>query len=311
MFDDILNIKLYKHTEYNDLKKELIDNENIATANHFLNKILGTEHYPVSMKKTRIFLASYLIVKYPSDFTETLHKEAVSLHQTIVDRNQEGFRISFNQYFENFNKWKLADLYSALHELTELIAFFEKADEKYKHVLDDLVKQHKQIKDMVDREDPEHKFASPPKESYCQSIYEIAERAYWNVYDEELKVNDHKRTIELLNEIKIRLKQLIPSREDLHQNLDDSIDIDLIKQMIEHNAFNNQDIKKLALYIGHFIRNLEAIEDDVDTDAWIKTIEEDKCTLVDLFKTAFRKIEKVESDRERFRQFVMREIQQQ
>ena len=57
-----------------------------------------------------------------------------------------------------------------------------------------------------------------------------------------MKQNDIKWFIELCEEIKQRLNSLTPNRKDLQNQLNTSFDTQLIKQMMENQAFEHNDI---------------------------------------------------------------------
>ena len=71
--------------------------------------------------------------------------------------------------------------------------------------------------------------------------------AYWDKYKEDLEKEDYDSTLKNLNDIKERICLFAPNRKDLHNAINENIDVDYIKQMIEHNAIEPQYIFKLIV----------------------------------------------------------------
>ena len=71
--------------------------------------------------------------------------------------------------------------------------------------------------------------------------------------------------IPLLDDLKKILKQCVPNRHDLHEKLDNNIDIKHIEDMIKHNAIDNFFIRTISLYIFNFIESFQSASDDKKT----------------------------------------------
>ena len=58
------------------------------------------------------------------------------------------------------------------------------------------------------------------------------------------------------------IKDLVPNRKDIHEELDESIDIPFIKQKLEHNVFDTHEFINLFCYYIHWIIKLGSPNDD-------------------------------------------------
>jgi hypothetical protein len=63
---------------------------------------------------------------------------------------------------------------------------------------------------------------------------------------ESLTSEDVDWIMRLCEELKLRLNNLIPKRKDLHAELNAALDSQLLKQMLEHSAFDNEDFQKMV-----------------------------------------------------------------
>ena len=63
---------------------------------------------------------------------------------------------------------------------------------------------------------------------------------------ESLNSEDVDWILRLCEELKIRLNNLIPSRKDLHRDLNAALDSQLLKQMLEHAAFDKGDFQNMV-----------------------------------------------------------------
>ena len=63
---------------------------------------------------------------------------------------------------------------------------------------------------------------------------------------ERLNAEDVDWIMRLCEEIKVRLNNLTPRRKDLHADLNAAIDSQLLKQMLENSAFDNNDFANMV-----------------------------------------------------------------
>lgn len=72
----------------------------------------------------------------------------------------------------------------------------------------------------------------------------------------EMKNEDIEWFLTLCEELKSRINDLTPSRHDLHSELDSSIDIVLLRQMLTNSAFEKRDAEQLVNIIFGRLKSL-------------------------------------------------------
>lgn len=90
-------------------------------------------------------------------------------------------------------------------------------------------------------------------EQIHSQIKKVAERAYLDTISRRLQEKDVECIVELIAEISQRLNNLTPNRKDLHHSLGTAVDLDLIKQELEHDAFSAQELFEV---VSHFIARI-------------------------------------------------------
>ena len=143
-----------------------------------------------------------------------------------------------------------------------------------------------------------------------EKIKETMINAFWDKINNDLNKTppDHKHLMILLDEIKCMLKNLIPNRKDLHNEIDEQIDVKFIEQMIVNNAFDYNELKNLINYVVKMIQKLQCPAEDKDTNEWLKIMnnmckEKEKWNIIILFflKKAYSKIEGIKIGVEEFK----------
>jgi len=104
----------------------------------------------------------------------------------------------------------------------------------------------------------------------AQGVMRIAQKAYMDVLIEQLSTEPRNYTMfyKCVDEIRERLKQLTPSRQDIQTELNDCVDTSFIKQMIDNNAYTLEEFHKLVFYIIYRIEIIQAPSEDEDTNQW-------------------------------------------
>ncbi|XP_039604605.1 T-complex protein 11-like protein 1 [Polypterus senegalus] len=89
----------------------------------------------------------------------------------------------------------------------------------------------------------------PPTDSFEERVMEIMHRAFWDSLEAQLACNppDYTNAIRLLQEVKeTLLSLLLPAHTQLRCQINEVLDMDLIKQQAKHGAL---DLKRLSSYI--------------------------------------------------------------
>ena len=92
--------------------------------------------------------------------------------------------------------------------------------------------------------------------------------------NETLSQKDIEWIVDLCKELKFRINQLTPSRQDLHKELDASFDITLIQQMLTHNSFEKQDLIPIVTILHSRIASLCAPVQDKHVSSTFQKIQE-------------------------------------
>jgi hypothetical protein len=87
-------------------------------------------------------------------------------------------------------------------------------------------------------------------------IESIMKAAYWDDIYKDIEKNDYTKLISILSELKELTMNLIPNRIDIHEKLNEYIDIPFLKQKFENNVFDVEDFKSLFCYWIKWIRDL-------------------------------------------------------
>ena len=125
---------------------------------------------------------------------------------------------------------------------------------------------------------------------------------FWDKFKEDLNKEPpcFKLLGELLKDVSLMIASLVPNRKDIHQEIWDAINIDLINQMIEHEVMDIIYMKKIILYIVGKIKIMGSISDEKEIIKWEKKIEETFETGFKLseffplyFKNVFEKLENI------------------
>ena len=127
-------------------------------------------------------------------------------------------------------------------------------------------------------------------------------QAYWGKLEREILSKDYDNTLIILDEISERICMFVPNRHDLHKEIDAAIDIDLIKQMLKHDAVDFTIIYKLIHFIITQLKQFDSIEDEPYYEIWREQVErrlkvdvpEMHKILPKFFKECFYRIEKVD-----------------
>eukprot|EP00493_Phyllostaurus_siculus_P022445 UN22777 len=102
-------------------------------------------------------------------------------------------------------------------------------------------------------------------------IMEESCQNYWNQFEKQLETGDFARLYELLSEMKKRLKALLPERA--HAKLNEEIDVQFIRTMIERSQFDGEMFYSLFLGLWGQIRGVQPPNDDVNWMKWREFIE--------------------------------------
>ena len=133
-----------------------------------------------------------------------------------------------------------------------------------------------------------------------QQVEDNVKKAFWNMFYDNIENKNYIMIPDMLLDVKNMLLKLIPNRSDIHNRFNNEIDIELIKQMVENNAINSDEIYKIMISIIEYIKMLQAPEDDSKTqlfleniNKWFKNEKSYAFILTNYFKQVFLNLEKI------------------
>jgi hypothetical protein len=229
------------------------------------------------------------------------------------------YRINkFNKYLKQYKKdfvaWKRCDKHYMIHIITcsyyqldtvikeeEKLGSDEEATEAHKMYINickdrqkDLLKKVKELNGLpyLQSFDP-HGLSLD--NTTKQQIYETAHSAFWDIFHRQLLEDPPNYTmlLNLLTDLRNRLCKFVPNRPDICEEIHESIDIELITNMITNNAFDNESLKKLCLYIISKVKSFQPPIMDEDVDLWETNMLEHfkkQFEYVDFLPTFFRSV---------------------
>tara|TARA_B100000674_G_C37863734_1_gene926099 strand:+ start:777 stop:1361 length:585 start_codon:yes stop_codon:yes gene_type:complete len=104
------------------------------------------------------------------------------------------------------------------------------------------------------------------------AIIEKLKLVFWDNLQDDIKQKKYDKLLSILNDVKIRICDLIPNRKDLHKNIADTIDTELIEQMIKHNAIDNNYIFNIIQFIITQLKELDTLRDEPFYEIWREQI---------------------------------------
>jgi hypothetical protein len=269
-----------------------------------------------------------------------------SFYKSINDVKIKLFKNYMTQFNELFNKWKERDLKKVLEpmifsyfelEETKKIVLNEKYLNPEKNLNPDALQfinlcnglQNKLTNYMkkIDGLKYFNKFKSinydmSPNEykKLHNIISETMHKAYWNVLLEELESTPPKynQLIKIVDEVKLELIDIVViddnldnteiklAKQNIITEINENIDTELMRQMLDNNAMSDEEIYKMLLYIVGLVKRLEAPFMDQDTVEWMNQLnlqnEELKFALINYFIKLFNKIKTIKNQLSNFKQ---------
>lgn len=268
----------------------------ILTSQEFLSAfvIYGYEN-DIFMSCVRNF--EYNINKILIDICQKVVEDFDIFFYKIERRDVYSFNKCLNEYKIIFDSWKTDDkskliemLSNTYYEINEIIneinnqyknnknleeeyndeksEFIELCKERKKDIVNKILYLDTDYgKDFLNKYNPENIVLDDKFEQY---IKETVHNIFWDSLYDELNENPPKfeKLLSLLKELKEDLCNMVPNRKDIHKDIDDKIDIDLINNMLINNAFDDETLKKLIIYIISLIKQFQPPAMDKDIDIW-------------------------------------------
>ena len=219
-------------------------------------------------------------------FTEYIFTKKINAY--IIDIFSEALL----EYKETFDKWKIIDKNYLIHILTtsyyelnyikESIAEKETTEERNANIIsyiDYINLCNERQADIFNKikflggEEYFNNYREPEIviDELLESRIRInLEKAFWNRLYEELNESPAKSNtlITLLVDLRDAFCNLVPNRKDIHREIYDKIDTKSIKNMIDNNAFDDENLYNLAVYIISLIKQFQPPIMDEKVNLW-------------------------------------------
>lgn len=276
-------------------------------------------------------LAKNMIISF-EELCSFIHKETNDVLEESVDLHNclDKFHNNYKLYIAAFNSWKSGDLSRLLvvlrHSYYELQltkeVILKKADEEKRELREDEIlwkeeinKQCQSIKNKIIKLGGEEAFTemdlhTPSQINLDQIVREVMEsdegkeamtRDYWKQFSDQLCEKNFSRLYELLEEIVTRFCAIIPNRTDIHNQIRENIDVEFIKQQIDHSVFEPSQFKNLVSYIIDKVKQFGPPVEDDSLDKWKKDYFEgmnEETTYAEVlpkfFNEVLRRLDKIE-----------------
>jgi hypothetical protein len=109
-------------------------------------------------------------------------------------------------------------------------------------------------------------------EGFRRYIKDTLHTAFWDILQTELDETPPKydKVIMLLTELRDTFCDFVPNRKDVQQEIHENIDIELIKNMVNNDAFDDENLYKLTVYIISLIKRFQPPVMDEKVNEWEK-----------------------------------------
>jgi len=238
--------------------------------------------------KSREILVSFMIQLYPdivlgnSLFDYYLQNYAKTLVNSYRLLCTTGKKIYYHHYFYYaekfiiyFKKWKNQDQYRILIPLLREYYSITQTIAEYENKRPDIVKGLYEIREKIidkikrvyqgDINRLIKEYVDHP-ETIDEVISLDFHNKFWRNFYHSIQNNDYSQVPNILSDIIKKIKDIIPNRTDIHNELSETIDIIYIKQLIDNGLITNDDTKNYIFILFNIIKNLQSASEDNDTN---------------------------------------------
>jgi hypothetical protein len=322
--------QLFELKTFDEVSTELKKEKTIRIMNRFLNIVYDKK---ISKKASKIMLTIFISSKFTNVLSNhinikddpisySIHKTSIkisNLLKNILHSKSNRFMMDINIHilkkqgrnlFCGYRIWQKADKEKILHEL--ILIYYENYEFSLKHPhLKKTIEEEQQeiinkAASLVPAIDEEYfKLCLDDylknKNKLEKMISKNMEKAYWDSITNELKKNppNFMVIIPLLEETRALLKECVPNRIDIHQYINEYIDIEFIEHMIKNNAIDDKYVKNMAQFIYSYLKDFQSKSEDGIMEIWFNDIIEllDKGNysgfFTEFFKTIIDKINNI------------------
>ena len=150
-------------------------------------------------------------------------------------------------------------------------------------------------------------------EKIFNDIEKTVKRAFWDVFQDNIKNKKFEHIIHMLSDVKNLLNEIVAT-SDMEKELNEYLDIEYLNNIVKNDNIDMNNIKTYEPHITYIINKIKSIQapaDDDDTNLFEQNIknkitnnEQLDTILVYFFKTTFEKLEKINDTTKKFREAI-------
>lgn len=217
-----------------------------------------------------------------------------------------GFMSNYSEYILRFNDWKDMDKEYLIYNLTKTYYNLEtdfkeievKEGDKNSEELYEITKKNVESEKnktmrkiiLLDKKNGEEKFKSYyelllKREEYkekqeefidklVKSFHKNMKKSFWDIMKQDLEKNP-PQTLNFINNLKELINTIVgcvPNSVEYREEINRVIDVDLIDQMIKHNAYRYDDLVKVVEYVNGLLWKFQSPSEDSNTELYEKEI---------------------------------------
>ena len=306
--NNILN-NIYQYYDLNKCKSLQILNEKINTRVFLTSYMINFNFEDIISEKNQLTLdleekSNLVLINFSKLNKYLSNNDLQNIDNIIISKFVEDtliniykFKLNFDFYIKKDKKDLLQILLQSHFELKQTLDMLsnkENLSEENKKWLEHIPHQIQKIEEKIKKLEPMNfqnlinnfQPLMASKESQ-EDMLKVAQKAYFDVLREEvLKIQppNYKKFVVLFCELKDIIKTFIPNRKDIHNELDENINKELLDELLDNKLENLIEFRHLCFYIIENISKLESQLEDEDTKLWINKLEKDFKSL-DNFET--------------------------
>jgi len=213
---------------------------------------------------------------------------------------------NYSEYISRFDEWKNMDKECLMYNLTktyynlemDFIEIKVKECDKNSGELYELTKKNVESEKnkimrkilILDKKNGEEKFKSyyklllereefqEKKEEFIdklvQSFHKNMKKSFWDIMKQDLEKTPPE-TLNFINNLKELINTIVgcvPNKVEYREEINRVIDVELIDQMIKHNAYRYDDLVKVVEYVNKLLWKFQSPSEDSKTELYEKEI---------------------------------------
>jgi hypothetical protein len=327
----LLNYNELSRLSFEDLNKRIVNKDYVIEVMEFLNNTMKMVNtlYRFNKKTTKVFLLSYIILfhsdiinnrkdDYAKKMTlcsgDVIYSLEEMFEKKLSIKSYEIFNGNLEKYFLFFEKWKERDALILIRPMLQTCYTLEtyikqlkiKEDVEKNDILDcekQLLRLVNNIKIIGGEKGLEfYKNKKLPifiDEKIFTDTEKVVRKAFWDVFEENIKGKNNKQVPDLLKDIKDLIKEMVKNKTFI-EDLDIHINTDYIESIIDTEHFNIDNIKKYFYYLISKLEKIQQPSEDEITKMFLSNINDmiekkkkKEKILRYFFENFFQKLEKI------------------